>query len=226
MTQEAVADARALGRALDQPWDVGEHELAALVPDDSELRAERGEGIVADLGGSVADRIEEGRLAGVGQADESDVGEQLEAQPDPHFLAVFTGLVLARGAVGRGLVAGVAAPAHAALQEGHALAGLCEISQQGTFVVIRKNLGADRNLDDEIVAACTGAIGTGAALAARGAEMLGVAEVDQRIEAGHRLKDDVATLAPVAPVGAAELDELLAPEADGAGARSEEHTSE
>ena len=79
--------AGALGRALDQAGDVGEHELAALVADDAELRAERREGIVADLGAGVADRVEEGRLAGVGQADEADVGEQLEAQPHPHFLA-------------------------------------------------------------------------------------------------------------------------------------------
>ena len=44
--------------------------------------------------------------------------------------------------------------------------------------------------------------------------MLGVAEVDQRIEAGNRLEDDVAALAALAAVGAAIFDELLAPEAD------------
>src|SRR5438477_8797768 len=48
--------------------------------------------------------------------------------------------------------------------------------------------------------------------------MLGVAEVDQRIEAGHRLEDDVAAVAAVAAVGSAEFDELLAPERDRAGA--------
>ena len=57
-----------------------------------------------------------------------------------------------------------------------------------------------------------------AALAARRPEMLGVAEVDQRIEAGHRLEHDVAALAAVAAVGPAIFDELLAPEADRAGA--------
>ena len=57
-----------------------------------------------------------------------------------------------------------------------------------------------------------------AALAARRAEMLGVAKVDQRVEAGDRLEDDVAALAAIAAVGAAIFDVLLAPEADGAGA--------
>ena len=126
--------------------------------------------------------------------------------------------MLARGAVGRGLVAGVAAAAHAALEEDHALADLGEVGEQRALLVVGEDLGADRDLDDQIGAAGAGAVGARAALAARGAEMLGVAEVDQRIEARHRLEHDVAALAAVAAVGPAELDELLAPEADRAGA--------
>ena len=57
-----------------------------------------------------------------------------------------------------------------------------------------------------------------AALAARRAEMLGVAKVDQRVEAGDRFEHDVAALAALAAVGAAIFDELFAPEADRAGA--------
>ena len=53
MAEEAVADAGAFGGALDQPGDVGEDELAALVADHAELRAERGERIFADLGDGV-----------------------------------------------------------------------------------------------------------------------------------------------------------------------------
>ena len=44
--------------------------------------------------------------------------------------------------------------------------------------------------------------------------MLRVAEVDERVEVGHRLEHDVAAASAVAAVGAAELDELLAPERD------------
>ena len=54
MAEEAVADAGAFGGAFDQPGNVGEDELAALVADDAELRAERGERIIADLGRGVA----------------------------------------------------------------------------------------------------------------------------------------------------------------------------
>ena len=226
VAEEAVADAGAFGGALDQAGDVGEHELAALVADNAELRPERRERIIANLGRRVADRIEEGRLAGIGQAEEADVGKQLQAQPDPHFLAGIAGLVLARGAVGRGLVAGVAAPAHAALEEGDALADLGEVGKQRAVLVIGEDLGADRNLDDEIVTAGAGSVRARPAFAAWGPEMLGVAEVDQRIEAGDCLENDIAALAAVAAVGAAELDEFLAAEADGtgaAGARADEN---
>ena len=44
--------------------------------------------------------------------------------------------------------------------------------------------------------------------------MLGVAEVDQGVQALDRLEDDVAALAAVAAVGAAIFDIFLAPEAD------------
>ena len=122
MAEESVADARAFGGALDQAGYVGEDELAALVPDDAELRAQGRERIIADLRGGVRDAVEEGRLAGVRKADEPDVGEQLQPQPDPHLLALDAGLVLARGAIGRAFVAGVAAAAHSAFEQDDALA--------------------------------------------------------------------------------------------------------
>src|SRR5215210_5933181 len=118
MAEETVADAGAFGGALDEARDVGDDELAALVADNAKLRPERREGIVADLGAGVADRVQEGRLAGIGKAEQADVGEQLQPQPDPHFLAVLAGLMLARGAVGRAFVARVAAPAEAARKQG------------------------------------------------------------------------------------------------------------
>ena len=212
VAEEAVADAGALGRALDQAGDVGDDEFAALVADDPQLRAQGRERIIADLCAGVADRIEEGRLAGVGQPDETDVGEQFEAQPQPHLLAGDAGLVLARSTVGRGLVAGVAAPAQAAMEQGHLFANRGEVGEQRALFVVGEDLGADRDLDDEVGAARPGPVRAGTTLAARGAEMLRVAKVDQRIEARDRLEHDVAALAAVAAVGAAELDELLAPE--------------
>ncbi len=214
MAEEAVADPGAFGSAFDQAGDVGKDELAALVADDSELRAERRERIVADLRRSIGDAVEEGRFARVGKADEADVGEQLQPQPDPHFLALDARLVLARGAVGRAFVAGVAAATHAAFEQHDALAFDRQIGEQAALLVVGKQLRSDGNLDDEVGSAGAGPVRAGAAGAALGAEVLRVAEVDQRIEAGHRLEDDVAALAAVAAVGATEFDELFTAKTD------------
>src|SRR5262249_44697838 len=61
-----------------------------------------------------------------------------------------------------------------------------------------------------------GALLAHAVLAASRLEMLAVAVVDERIEAGHGLRHHVAAAAAVAAPRAAELDEFLAPERDAA----------
>ena len=58
-----------------------------VVRDDAEVRLQRRERIVGDLRLGRRDAREEGRLAGVGQADEADIGDQLQPQPDPRLLA-------------------------------------------------------------------------------------------------------------------------------------------
>ncbi len=50
MAEEAVAEAGAFMRALDQAGNVGQHEFALVDRDDAELGMQRGEGIVGDLG--------------------------------------------------------------------------------------------------------------------------------------------------------------------------------
>ena len=55
-----------------------------------------------------------------------------------------------------------------------------------------------------------------AVLAAAGLEMLLIAEIDQRIEAGDRLGNDITAVPAVAAIRAAEFDELLAPERNAA----------
>ncbi len=82
MAEEAVAEAGALMRAFDQAGNVGQHEFAAVDADHAELRMQRGEGIVRDLRLGRADGREEGRLAGIRQADQTGIGDQLQAQPD------------------------------------------------------------------------------------------------------------------------------------------------
>src|SRR5690606_21587934 len=182
----------------------------------AELGHERRERIIADLGRGVRDLVDEGRLARVGQADESGIGKEFEPEPDAHLLPGHSRLVLARRAVGRSGIAGVAAAAHAALEQHNALANLGEVGEHMLALLV-EDLRADRDLDHEVRGARARAVLAHAVAAALGAEVLRVTEVNQRVEAGDRLEHDVPALAAIAPVGPAELDELLAPEADRAG---------
>ena len=86
--EEAVAEALALAGAGDQARNVGDHEGPAVDPlvHDPELGREGGEGIVADPGTRGAKRAQQRGLPGVGQADESHIGENLELQADLAFL--------------------------------------------------------------------------------------------------------------------------------------------
>ena len=70
--------------------------------------------------------------------------------------------------------------------------------------------------DRDVLAALAVHLLAHAVLAALGLELLLVAEVDQRVEVLVGLQPDVAAVAAVAAVGAAERDELLAAEADAA----------
>ena len=109
-----MAEAGALGGALDQPGDVGEHRLALLALDRPQRRRERRERVVGDLRRRPRQPPQQRGLAGVRQPDQADVGEQLQPQLDPVGLAGGAVLGEARRLPGRGgeaLVAVAAAPA-------------------------------------------------------------------------------------------------------------------
>ena len=176
---------------------------------------QRREGVIGDLGLCSRHGREKRRLAGVGQADEPRVGDELQPKPQRQLLALLAGVGVARRLVGRALEMRIAEAAVAALGDHHALAGLGQIGEQ-RLVVFREHLRAGRDLHDDIVAAGAGPVLAHAALAALGLEVLLVAIVDERVEIIHALDPDVAALAAVAAVGPAEFDELFAPESDAA----------
>ena len=215
VAEEFVAEADAFMRALDQAGQIGQHEFAVVDADDAELRVQRRERIIGDLRPGSGDTREKGRLACIGQADQTGIGDQLEAQTDGAFLAGLAGIGPARRLVGRGLEIGVAEAAIAAPRQRDALADFGEVGNHGLAVFLI-DLGADRHPHDFVLAAGAVAILAHAVFAALGHEVLLIAVVDQRIEAVDGFDDDVAALAAVAAGRAAELDKLLTPERDAA----------
>ena len=87
-----MPEAPALARALDQPGDVGHDEPLGVVAGDAEVRRERGERVVRDLGLGGGEPREQRGLARVRQPDESDVGDGAELEPEALVLAVLSRL--------------------------------------------------------------------------------------------------------------------------------------
>lgn len=82
MAEEAVAQPDAVMRAFDKARNVGEDEFRPVDGRNAEVRMQRGEGVVGDLRPGARAGGEEGRLAGIGQADEAGIGNELQPQPD------------------------------------------------------------------------------------------------------------------------------------------------
>ncbi len=81
MTQEVQAEAGAVGSALDQTWNVGEHDRAFIVDlRDAEVGLKRGERIGRYLRFGVGEDGKQCRFSGIGNADEPNVRDELELQ--------------------------------------------------------------------------------------------------------------------------------------------------
>ena len=207
--EEVVPEAGALARALDQPWDVGQHELAVPGVDRAEHRLERRERIVGDLRRRAGETGQQRGLAGVRQADEADVGEQLQAQLDPAFLARKPALGEARGLARRRREVLVAAAGRAASRHDGYLAGRHEVVARA---VLQLGDRARRDVDLQPLALRPEAQRPSTVAAASGLEVRGAAEeleVAQRVVAHQH---DVAPAPAVATVRPALRHARLAPE--------------
>src|SRR3954470_12396977 len=87
MAQELVAETATFAGPLDQPGDVGDHELDVVEADDAEVGFEGRERVVGDLRLGRRDAGYERALAGVGESDDGDVSHQLQLEVVPVLLA-------------------------------------------------------------------------------------------------------------------------------------------
>src|SRR3569623_1096881 len=183
MFQKPHPEAGALGRAFDQAGDVGDHEAALIVDAHHPQAGNQGrKRVIRHFGPRRRDGADQRRLAGVGQAQEPDVGQHLQLQFEfTHFAQRAFG-ELAWRTVGAAFETGVAVAHHR----------------------------ADRYRDDEIVAALAGAVAAHAVLAALCLEFTGVAKIDQGIEIDVGDQKHTAAVAAVAAVRPAERDEFFA----------------
>ena len=211
MGEELVPEAGALGGALDQPGDVGEHQLAVVQLDRPQVGLDGGERVAGDLRVGAGQPGEQRGLAGVRQADEADVGEQLQPQLDLAGLALEPALGEARRLPGRGREALVAVAAGAAARHDQPL----PVGEQlGLRAVQPVDDGARRDRDHPVLPALAVLALALAVLAAAGAEVPAAPERGEVAALGVADEHDVAAAAAVAAVGPAARHVRLAAKAD------------
>ena len=214
--EERVPEPDAVGGALQQAGDVGDRQLALAVQlDRAEMRRERRERIVRDLGRGVRDAAQERRLAGVREAEQRRVADHLEAQLELGRLAVLADLRGARRLAHRGREAPVAPPAATAAGDHDARPGVREVGDRHLAARV-VDLRAERHVHDRVLAAPAGLAAALAVHAALAAQVPAEAERREVAHVGIGEQHDVAAVAAVTAVGAALRHELLAPERDAA----------
>src|SRR5690606_26446127 len=179
--------------------------------DDAQVRLERREGIVGDLGARAADGADEGALADVGKAEQAHVRHQLELEPQRLLLPGRAGLGPARGTLGGGGEVAVAPAAAATLGDDDALVGPRHFDERVAGLGVEHHR-AERQPNFDVLARPAVAVLALAGGAGLGADDPNVLQVVQGRPARVTDQHDVATPAPIAPGGTAERKELLAPE--------------
>src|SRR6185437_12786298 len=218
MSQELKPEACPFSGALDQARNVGHHETAPdPAVDHPEVRVQRGEGIVSDLGTRSGEGADQRRLAGVRQSQQAHVRDQLELERERAAFSGLAGPETARCAVGTRLEVNIAVAALTPLGDFQRLPDLDQIPEQLSGVGIA-DAGSGGHRNQQILAAATGTVPTRSGLAMRGLESALNAEVRESIEARGRAQPHAATGAAIATIRSAARDEFLAPEARAAAA--------
>ncbi len=203
VAQEAQAEPFAAVGALDDAGDVGHDEGACVaIGDDAEVGHQGGEGVVGDFGFGGGEAGQQGGFAGVGEAHQPDVGQQLELEDFPFLAARLAGLGVARGLVGGGLEVGVAQAAAAARYEDAllAVAGDFEFDLAGFGVF---GYRAEGHVEHDILAVGAVAVVAAPVAAVPGQDVLAVFERQQGPDIAVASQNDVPAPPPVAAVGAA-----------------------
>src|SRR5437899_9052840 len=154
---------------------------------------------------------EQRRLAGVGETDQPDVGDQFELEPQPAGFARLAELGETRGLSGGRLEAGIAAAAPPGARDHQPLPVRDQVGQGLALLVFDQR--SRWNLQHDIGRVLAMAPAAAAPPAAASGEVVLEAIVLQRVELARYFEHNIAAAAAVSPVGASARHELLAPEA-------------
>ena len=117
-------------RAFDQPGNVGHHERPILETHHAQIRFQGREGVIGDLRPRRRNPRYQSRFAGVREADQTHIGQELQLEPQPEIVAWPSGFVLRWSLVSRRRESRISSTAATALGHHESFTRSCEIVQQ------------------------------------------------------------------------------------------------
>ena len=211
MPEEAVTEPTPLMSALYQSRNVRQNEFKTIHGDQSQIRMKRGEWIFRDFWPGIRCRGQQRRLSGIRQTQQTDVGDQLQSQPNGSLDTLLSHVKATWCLVHGGLEPQISETAIPSFRQEKSLSDPSQIDQHGSPVLF-KNLGSGRYPQEDVGAILSGTLPAHPTLAVLCEEMLPVSKVNQRVKSVNGFHPDIATLTPVAAIRPPVFNELLAPE--------------
>src|SRR6266478_2929015 len=216
MAEKANTKARAQVRSFDEAGKIGDHEgpaqlcavpaSATVSVNNTQIRFQRGKGIVRNFRARRGDHGNQSGLAGIGKSDQADIGQKFQLQTDMALFAWKTIFMFARSLMpGLGKVL-IAPPT----------AGQRVLIAHGGRALLVERQRADGNFEDHVLTGMPGAVRAFAVAAAIGFEFAIVAVTKKGVVVGVGFEIDAATMAAVPAGGAAAWHEFFAPKGDAA----------
>src|SRR5262245_19466006 len=194
---------------FDEPRNISHDEtLAVVVTDHAQIRGQRSKRIVGDFRPHRGDRRDQRRLAGVGQPDDADIGEQAQLDLKLSLFSRFSRLSEARALEGRCREVRVALSASAAGGDNHCFPRRLKIGDQLTRHGVA-DYSTHGHLDFTVVAPPPMTVAPHAMLAAASFVLFLIAQIEERRQLRVGDDDNVTAMATVATARPAAWDKLL-----------------
>ena len=214
--QKLVPQARAGMGPFNEPRNIGEHKMPIQAHlHHAKVRILRRKRIIGNLRPGFRQSAQERALAGVGFADDADVGDDLQFEEQLSFFTFASGRMIARGAIRRRLEPRVSFARFATLGGDDLISLMRQITQDKVILGV-EHQSAGGYLKNQIVAVLARFVRPAAVRAvARLPEFL-MRKAREIIDAVAGDDDHAPSFAAVAAVRAAAGDVLLPPEAHAA----------
>jgi len=208
MLKEAYTQAGAVGSALDQTRDISQDEVPFVHGQYAEVGYFGREGIGGYFWPGVGEPIQEGGFPGVGETNETDIGQNLDFHLQPPDIARLSRQGPSGGLIGGRLEMDVPPSAVSALKVQESAFVPTEIPDKFSRIRILDD-GSRGHGDHHILPMPPVALGTFSVTAVLGVEFLLVPKMRQGPQVSPDLEDGVPSPSAVAAGGASHGGELL-----------------